>query len=311
MVEHRELGRRKRGVLLRRMGRRDAHRVATTPFSWTCSSPSKDALIVALSANAVTADRKERLRFGMDRFVTKPVGAADLSAALSDASRVRAGRVQPRTAAPAADPAAWIDRARIGTLAADGGAGFAANLIGGYARTGDAGTRRGLRGRRPRARKRVARWVSAKPQRRPSASPKKLGDAIASSATRCSKRARAFARLAPRTGRWDCASRWSSRSTSSWPISSCRKKKAWRRAEIRATALLSCRSSPSRVAFGYSGHVGAAWCHRRDLETVLAERARAGRAQARRCRGPFARFLNQQPRKRGLRFSRKAARPSL
>jgi PAS domain S-box-containing protein len=97
--------------------------------------PNKGALIVALTANAFTADRNACLRAGMDRFLTKPVGATELCEALADSALVRAARTPPQAAAPAADPATWIDRARIGTLEADGGAGFAATLIGRFAAT--------------------------------------------------------------------------------------------------------------------------------------------------------------------------------
>lgn len=99
------------------------------------SGPNKGTLIVALTANAFTEDRNDCLRAGMDEFLTKPVGAADLAKALGDSAQVRAARLPPQAAAPVADPAAWIDRARIGTLEADGGAGFAATLIGRFAAT--------------------------------------------------------------------------------------------------------------------------------------------------------------------------------
>jgi PAS domain S-box-containing protein len=99
------------------------------------SGPNKGTLIVALTANAFTADRSNCLQAGMDRFLTKPVGAADLCEALADFALVRAKRAAPPPTAPAADPASWIDRARIGTLEADGGAGFAAALIGRFAAT--------------------------------------------------------------------------------------------------------------------------------------------------------------------------------
>jgi len=99
------------------------------------SGPNKSTLIVALTANAFTEDRNECLRVGMDRFLTKPVGAADLAQALGDSAQVRVARMPAAITPPAADPAAWIDRARIGTLEADGGAGFAATLIGRFAAT--------------------------------------------------------------------------------------------------------------------------------------------------------------------------------
>ncbi len=99
------------------------------------SGPNNGALIVALTANAFTEDRNVCLRVGMDRFLTKPVGAAELCEALADSALVRAARMPPPAAAPAADPAAWIDRARIGTLESDGGAGFAAALVGRFAAT--------------------------------------------------------------------------------------------------------------------------------------------------------------------------------
>ncbi len=99
------------------------------------SGPNKAALIVALTANAFTADRTKCLRVGMDRFLTKPVDAADLYEALADSASVRAARTSPQPVAPAADPGTWIDRARIRTLEADGGAGFAAALLGRFAAT--------------------------------------------------------------------------------------------------------------------------------------------------------------------------------
>jgi PAS domain S-box-containing protein len=99
------------------------------------NGPNKASLIVALTANAFTEDRNDCLRVGMDRFLTKPVGAADLAQALGDSALVRAARAMPAAAVPAADPATWIDRARIGTLEADGGSGFAAALIGRFAAT--------------------------------------------------------------------------------------------------------------------------------------------------------------------------------
>ncbi|MCA3260609.1 MAG: PAS-domain containing protein [Telmatospirillum sp.] len=99
------------------------------------SGPNKGTLIVALTANAFTEDRSDCLRVGMDRFLTKPVGAADLAQALGDSARMRAVRTPPQAAAPAGDPALWIDRARIGTLEIDGGPGFAATLIGRFAAT--------------------------------------------------------------------------------------------------------------------------------------------------------------------------------
>jgi PAS domain S-box-containing protein len=99
------------------------------------SGPNAGTLIVALTANAFTADRNECLRVGMDRFLAKPVDAADLCEALADSARVRAARAAPQTALPAADPASWIDRVRIGKLEADGGAGFAESLIGRFAST--------------------------------------------------------------------------------------------------------------------------------------------------------------------------------
>jgi hypothetical protein len=99
------------------------------------SGPNKGTLIVALTANAFTEDRNECLRVGMDRFLTKPADASDLAAALAGSGLVRAARTPPQAAVPAAEPAAWIDRARIGTLEADGGAGFAATLIDRFAET--------------------------------------------------------------------------------------------------------------------------------------------------------------------------------